>query len=99
MSKKKIRTEYDKAFKLEAVRLSETSPQSVELVAQDLGIPISNLHRWRRQYRNTPTQVFPGKGHQSDQDEEVRRLRREVVTLRQERDILKKALVIFSTTK
>ena len=62
-------------------------------MAKDLGIPISNLHRWRRQYRNAPTQAFPGKGHQSDQDEEMRRLRKEVATLKQERDILKKRFV------
>jgi len=99
MSKTKTRKDYDKAFKIEAVRLSESSSQSVEEVAKDLGIPISNLHRWRRQYRNAPTLAFPGKGHQSDQDEEVRRLRKEVTTLRQERDILKKALGIFSATK
>jgi len=99
MSKKKVRTEYDKAFKLEAVKLSENSPQSVEDVAKDLGIAVSNLHRWRREYRNASTQAFPGKGHQPEQDEEVRRLRQEVATLKQERDILKKALGIFSTTK
>ena len=99
MSKKKIRTEYDKAFKFEAVKLSEKSNQNVEEVAKDLGIAVSNLHRWRREYRNASTQAFPGKGHQAEEDEEVRRLRQEVATLKQERDILKKALGIFSTTK
>ena len=99
MSKKKVRIEYDKAFKLEAVKLSESSKQSVEEVAKDLGIAVSNLHRWRREYRSASIQAFPGKGHQSEEDEEVRRLRQEVATLRQERDILKKALGIFSTTK
>ncbi len=52
MSKKKVRIEYDKAFKLEAVKLSESSKQSVEEVAKDLGIAVSNLHRWRREYRS-----------------------------------------------
>lgn len=99
MSKKKVRTEYDKAFKLEAVKLSESSKQSVEEVAKDLGIAASNLHRWRREYRAASTQAFPGKGHQTEEDEEMRRLRQEVATLKQERDILKKALGIFSTTK
>ena len=99
MPKKKIRTEYDKAFKFEAIKLSEKSNQNVEEVAKDLGIAVSNLHRWRREYRNASTQAFPGKGHQAEEDEEVRRLRQEVATLKQERDILKKALGIFSTTK
>jgi len=79
--------------------LSEKSNQNVEEVAKDLGIAVSNLHRWRREYRNASTQAFPGKGHQAEEDEEVRRLRQEVATLKQERDILKKALGIFSTTK
>jgi len=61
MSKKKTRTDYDKAFKVEAVRLlSESSNQSIEEVAKDLGLPVSNLHRWRRQYRNAPQKAFPG---------------------------------------
>ena len=67
MSKKKIRTEYDKAFKFEAVKLSEKSNQNVEEVAKDLGIAVSNLHRWRREYRNASTQAFPGKGHQAEE--------------------------------
>jgi transposase len=99
MSKKKVRTDYDKAFKLEAVKLSESSNQSIESVAKELGIAVSNLHRWRREYRNASSQAFPGKGHLVDEDAEVRRLRQEVATLKQERDILKKALGIFSTTK
>ena len=99
MSKKKIRTEYDKAFKFEAVKLSEKSNQNVEEVAKDLGIAVSNLHRWRREYRNASTQAFPGKGHQAEEDEEVRRLRQEVATLKQERDILKKATVYLAKRK
>ena len=60
MSKKKTRTDYDKAFKVEAVRLSESPNQSIEEVAKDLGLPVSNLDRWRRQYRNAPQKAFPG---------------------------------------
>jgi transposase len=41
-------------------------------------------------------EAFPGSGHQTTQEEEVRRLKRELEIVKQERDILKKALGIFS---
>lgn len=43
-----------------------------------------------------PAEAFPGKGHRKSQDEALRRLKRENEILRQERDILKIALGIFS---
>jgi len=43
-------------------------------------------------------QAFPGTGHQSDAKAEVHRLKRENEILRQERDLLKKAIAIFSKT-
>jgi len=43
-------------------------------------------------------QGFPGSGHQTAQEEEIRRLKREVETLRQERDILKRAMPMLGTT-
>ena len=49
-----------------------------------------------REQRTPPTEAFPGKGHVSSADEELRRLKRENEVLRQERDILKKAIAIFT---
>ena len=55
------------------------------------------LKRWTEQLEQEgEVQAFPGKGHLCPQDEEVRQLRREVERLREEREILKKALAIFS---
>lgn len=87
---------YEKAFKIEAVRLVETSGKSMNQVAKDLGIPDSNLARWCRQYSTRGEQAFVGSGHVPPQEEELRRLRRENEVLRQERDILKKSIAIFS---
>jgi transposase len=87
---------YSREFKLEAVRLSETSGQSMTQIARELGIPNGVLYRWRRQLREEPQTAFPGKGHQSELEEENRRLRRELERVQQERDILKKAIAIFS---
>jgi transposase len=87
---------YSREFKLEAVRLSETSSKSMAQIARELGIPDGVLYRWRRQLRDDSEQAFPGKGHQSELEEENRRLRRELERVQQERDILKKAIAIFS---
>ena len=87
---------YTRDFKLEAVRLSESSEKTVAQIARDLGIPERVLYRWRRELREQPEQAFPGKGHQSELEEENRRLRRELEQLKQEREILKKAVAIFS---
>jgi transposase len=87
---------YSREFKLEAVRLSETSEKTVAQIARDLGMPERVLYRWRRELRERPEQAFPGKGHQSELEDENRRLKRELELLRQEREILKKAVAIFS---
>jgi transposase len=87
---------YTREFKLEAVRLSEGTERTVAQLARDLGVPERVLYKWRHQYREQPEQAFPGKGHQSELEEENRRLRRELETLCQEREVLKKAVVIFS---
>lgn len=90
------RRSFSREFKLEAVRLMAEGGLSVAQVARDLGIGESVLGRWRQQFAADPEEAFPGKGHMKSQDEELRRLRRENEILRQERDILKKAVGIFS---
>jgi transposase len=87
---------YSREFKVEAVRLSESSEQTVAQVARDLGVPERVLYRWRHELREEQEQAFPGKGHQRELEEENRRLKRELDLLQQEREILNKALGIFS---
>jgi len=83
-------------FKQEAVQLVLTSGKSATQIAQDLGVSDSALSRWVRESRAQPAGAFPGKGHLRPADEELRRLKREIEVVRQERDILKKALAICS---
>jgi len=89
---------YSEEFKKNAVGHSLTSEKSVEEVAQDLGIAHSNLRRWRAQYGKKGELAFPENGKQrlTPQEEEIRRLKKELYDVSQERDILKKALAIFS---
>lgn len=54
------------------------------------------LHKWRAGYRRQGEQSCPGKGQQTEGEAELRRLKRELEIVRQERDILKKARQVFS---
>jgi transposase len=90
------RRKYDKQFKEEAVRVATEGGRSVADVAQSLGIHENLLYTWKRKYTEDPSGSFPGKGHLKPQDEELRRLQKENANLKEDRDILKKALAIFS---
>ena len=90
------RQTHDKAFKQEAVRLVQTSGKSQRQIADDLGIGLSTLGRWCAEGAENGERAFVGSGHLQPEAEEMRRLGRENDILRQERDILKKALAIFS---
>ena len=88
---KKQRT-FTKEFKLEAARLVQSSGKSITQIARDLGITDSTLHHWCKLMAEQGEQAFSGSGHQTAQEEELRRLKREMEVVRQERDILKKLL-------
>jgi transposase len=92
----KTQRTFTKEFKLEAVQLVQTSEKSMTQIARDLGIADSTLHHWCKLLTEQGEQAFPGSGHQTSQEEEMRHLKRENELLRQERDILKKAIGIFS---
>ena len=92
----KTRRTYTREFKLEAVRLWQTSGKSAAQIERDLGIGGGCLYRWKRKLAEEGENAFPGRGRLTAEQERVRQLEREVEILRQERDILKKAVVIFS---
>ena len=92
----KTRRKYTREFKLEALRLLETSGKSASQIERDLGIGAGNLYRWKRKLAEKGEYAFPGHGRLDPEQERIRQLEREVEILRQERDILKKAVAIFS---
>ena len=92
-----MRKMYDREFKLEAVRMASEPGVTASEVESRLGIGQGVVSRWRREFKNDGKQAFPGKGHLKPEAEELRRLKRENERLRRERDILKKAVAIFST--
>jgi transposase len=95
---KKVQKTYTAEFKREAVRLAQTSGKPIAQVARELGISDTSIHEWRKQLATHGEEAFPGSGHQTAQEEELRRLKRELEVTRQERDILKKVLMVFSRT-
>lgn len=92
----KKRTTYTPEFKRGAVELTFLEGRTVKEVAAELDIHPVMLSRWRKEYVQENEAAFPGQGKRKDKDEELHRLRREIAQLREERDILKKALVFFS---
>ncbi|OGS36816.1 MAG: hypothetical protein A2293_04080 [Elusimicrobia bacterium RIFOXYB2_FULL_49_7] len=92
----KNRKQYDRDFRLQAVQLAESAGKTDRDVEKNLGLYIGAIRRWRREFSADPDAAFPGIGCLKPADEEVRRLRLENDVLRQERDILKKAMAIFS---
>jgi transposase len=96
MTEKKGKRRFTKEFKEDAVRLVVEGGRKASEVARDLGIEANMLHRWKREMRTGGNEAFPGKGNLSSRDEEIRRLKRENEDIKEERDILKKALAIFS---
>ena len=92
----KSKRTYSREFKLEALGLVETSGKSIRQIERDMGIGKGCLYRWRDEFEAEGVQAFPGHGRLAPEQEELRRLKRELEIVRQERDILKKAVAIFS---
>jgi transposase len=96
MAERIRRRRFDAQFKLDAVRLMENSDRSPREVAKDLGIRSELLYRWKRELEADPPNAFPGKGRLKPEQEQLRQLQTELARVKQERDILKKALAFFS---
>ena len=91
---KGTRKRYSKEFKLEAVRMLEAGNRSGQQIEDDLGIGSGQVYKWRKELAASGQRAFPGNG--TARDEELVRLRKENARLREERDILRKAVAIFS---
>lgn len=90
---------YDKEFRINAVKHCKNSGKTVKAVAEDLGVPISTLTGWIREYKEHKEEAFPGSGNIKPCNEEYYRLLKAYEDVKMERDILKKAVAIFSRPK
>ena len=100
MGEKQTRRQFTREFKLEAVRLATAGDRALNQVARELGVRPDMLRQWKRPAESQPEtprgDVFPGRGKLTSQDEEIRRRRRELARVREERDILGKATAFFA---
>lgn len=87
------RRTFTEAFKRDAVRLANERGNT-SAVARDLGINESLLSKWKRSLQAAPERPFPG--HGNPQDLELAQIKRELARLREENEILKKAVGIFT---
>ncbi len=97
MKSRGIRKQYSREFKMESVGLVLRGNKPATEIAEDLGVGVSLLYRWKREWLADNENPFPGTGHLQDpEDERVRALERELRSVKEERDILKKVVSIFS---
>jgi len=94
------RRKYDPEFKRNAVRLSEEAGRTVPEVTENLGVSSALLYRWRQQERENAELSFPGNGNiaLTQEQKRIRELENKLKDTEMERDILKKAMAIFSRT-
>ena len=94
---KQVRKIYDKAFKEKAVQLSYDRTNISEL-ARELGITAPQLYKWRKEFEEFGEGSFPGKGNlkQTPEQAKIHKLEKKLKDAELERDILKKAIGIFS---
>lgn len=87
---------YDKAFKEQVVLRILSKDTTISRMAEELGVHYTTVRDWVRNYKKDGENAFPGKGNLKPEDEELRRLRRELADLKEENAILKKAAAYFA---
>ena len=99
MERKKPRKSYTEAFRREAVRLSDQPGRTAAEVARELGIHRGQIYNWRTQFNKLSKGQFTvaeGTNYAKSEPQEVRRLKKRIAELEQERDFLKKATAYFA---
>ncbi len=83
---------FDRDFKISAVKMVTLEGHTASEVARSLGIHPNQLYSWKKKFSDNGEKAFPGKGHLT----EISSLRKQLREVEMERDILKKAVGIFS---
>ena len=99
MTKQKPRKTYREAFRREAVRLADQPGRNATDVAKELGIHVGQIYNWRTQFNKLSKGQFTvadGTNYAKAESDEIRRLKKRIAELEQERDFLKKATAYFA---
>ena len=89
---------YDETFKRNAVALTLEGTRTVRRVAEELGVPVDRLYEWRRLFAERPGAATGAPRTPEEKDEEIRRLRAQLVHMQEREIVLKKSLGILSET-
>lgn len=89
----KTRKRYTAEFKQEAIELWQASEKSAAEIEKDLGITHGMLYQWKKELKQKAVTAADGSAAEAA---EIKRLHKELALVKQERDILKKAVSIFS---
>ena len=94
----RIRKKYSKAEKLEIVKLSISEEHTISELSERFDISTNTIYNWRSKYFKNPESAFPGHGNKTmtKEEKEIAQLKKELKEAQLERDILKKAVSIFS---
>ena len=98
MSKNKTRS-YPESFRCEAVRLADQPGRTAAEVAKELGIHPGQIYNWRTQFNKLSKKQFAvidGTNYSKAELDEIRKLKKEIADLKEERDFLKKATAYFA---
>lgn len=98
MARRKAKS-YPESFRREAVRLADLPDRTATEVAKELGIHVGQIYNWRTQFNKLSKHQFTvadGTNYSKEEKAEVRRLKKEIADLKQERDFLKKATAYFA---
>ena len=98
MAKRKTKA-YSESYRKEAVRLADLPDRSAADVARELGIHANQIYNWRTQFNKLSKGQFTvadGTNYSIAEKEEIRKLKKEVASLKEERDFLKKATAYFA---
>lgn len=87
---------YAEEFKREALEMAASGEVSIAQLERDLGITPGLIYKWRERYRVDESDGELKPSAEREAEAEIRRLKRELSIVRQERDILKKAIEVFS---
>ena len=98
MARKKTKS-YPESFRREAVRLADQPDRTATDVAKELGINVGQIYNWRTQFNKLSKGQFTvadGTNYSKQESAEIRRLKKEIAELKEERDFLKKATAYFA---